>query len=186
MRRRLRCILMVLFLVSGLGISAAAAMKTGSITVSWGCSSGSATLYKVGAPISGGYMLKQEFGGGIITRKDVSSGALAQWLSEHAEYEGWTLPADEQGEAEFTRLEQGLYLLVQNRGADGYYPYVPFLVELPYEGQWHLQANPKLEPYPTEQPRTGQGWQPIPGILGMILSGTGLAVCICCGKKEKR
>lgn len=186
MRRWLMRILLVVVLLSGIGVPAAAEMKTGSITVSWGCSSGSATLFKVGAPISGGYMLKQEFGGGIITRKDVASGALAQWLFEHAEYEGWTLPADERGRVEFSRLEQGLYLLVQNRGAEGYYPFEPFLVELPYEGQWHLQANPKMEPYPSEQPRTGQGLEPIPGILGMVLSGTGLGLCILNGKRKKR
>lgn len=177
MRRRLGCILMVLFLLCGMKITAAAAVETGSITVDWGCSTGSVTLYKVGSPISGGYMLRREFGGGIITDRDVSSEALAQWLWEHAEYEGWILPADERGRAEYQRLEEGLYLLVQNRAADGYYPFSPFLVELPYEGQWHLQANPKMEQYPTEQPRTGQGLEPIPGILGVIFSGAGLAVC---------
>lgn len=184
MQRRLWCIVLVVVLASGAAVTASAAVQTGTITVEWGQSSGSAALYKVGVPISGGYMLKQEFGGGIITRKDVSSEALAQWLSEHAQYQGWTLPADERGRAEFSRLEQGLYLIVQDKAAAGYYSFVPFLVELPYEGQWHLLANPKMEPYPEEQPKTGQGLEPLPGIVGMVLSGIGLIACILSKKRK--
>lgn len=185
MQRRVFCILAAVWLMAVTGISAAAAVETGSITVDWGCSSGSATLYKVGTPISGGYMLRQEFGGGIISREDAGSRTLAQWLSEQTEYEGWTLPANEQGMAEFPRLEEGLYLLVQHQAADGYYPFGAFLVELPYEGQWYLQARPKMEEFPTEQPRTGQGAEPIPGVIGVLLSGGGLLLCLARRRTEK-
>lgn len=184
MRRKLVCVLMTVLMLLGLGIKSGAVEETGSIRVDLRFDSGAVTLYKVGSPISGGYMLKQEFGGGIVSKKDVSSGALAQWLEEQAESEGWTLPADEQGYADFFRLEEGLYLLVQNRAADGYYPFSPFLVELPYEGQWHIQANPKMEEYPTEQPQTGQSMEPYFWMTGMVFSGAGLLACLL-GKRKR-
>lgn len=183
MGKRMLCILMAAWLLRGL-VQPAAAVETGSITVDWGCETGSVTLYKVGTPISGGYMLRREFGGGIITDKDVASAALAQWLYEHAEYEGWTMPADEEGQAEYLRLEEGLYLLIQNQPAQGYYAFLPFLVELPYEGQWHIQANPKMALYGEEQPMTGQGLEPFAGGVGMVLSGMGLLGLTKRRKKE--
>lgn len=186
MRRKLVCILITVLVLLGLESESAAATQTGSIRVDLRFDSGSVTLYKVGSPISGGYMLRQEFGGGIISKKDVSSGVLAQWLEEQTESEGWTLPADEQGYADFSRLEEGLYLLVQTQAANGYYPFQPFLVELPYEGQWHIQANPKMEEYPTEQPQTGQSMAPFFWMGGMTASGIGLLGCLMMLRKRKR
>lgn len=184
MGRRVLWVVLALFLTVTVVAAPAGAVETGSITVEWGKESGSVTLFKVGSPISGGYMLRQEFGGGVITKKDVSSQALAQWLWEHVEYEGWTLPADEQGRAEYQRLEEGLYLIIQNQGAQGYYPFPAFLAELPSEGQWNVLARPKMEEYPTEQPRTGQGMGLYFGIAGMMGSGVLLAALL--PKKRKR
>ena len=184
MRRWFCCVLLTTWMLLGTCNTAAGVVNTGSITVNWGQKSGSVTLFRVGAPISGGYMLRQEFGGGIITKEDVASRALAQWLCERVEYEGWTLPGDDRGGAEFQRLEEGLYLIVQNGAAEGYYPFLPFLAELPCEGQWHVQANPKMEQYPTQQPRTGQGMEPFLGMAGMILSGTAGVLLVKTRKKR--
>lgn len=185
MRRGFVCVLLTIWLLTGLAQPAVAAVQTGSITVSWGTDSGSVTLYRVGTPISGGFMLRQEFGGGIISDWDVSSHALAQWLYEQAEYEGWTIQANELGEAEFPRLEQGLYLLVQERAPEGYYPFLPFLVALPYEGQWHLRAEPKMEKYPGEQPRTGEDGSIYAAAVTMAVSGMGIVFCMF-RKRKKR
>lgn len=182
MGRRLLAALLAVGMVIFAGQTAAGAVNTGSITVDWGESSGSVTLFKVGIPVSGGYVLGQEFGGGVITRKDVTSYALAQWLCEHVEYEGWSLPADDNRAAEFKGLEQGLYLVVQNGPAEGYYPFVPFLVELPWEGQWNVLARPKLQRCSTEVPLTGQGSGVYVSFFGMILSGSTLVFLL---KKRK-
>lgn len=182
MRRRFCCVLLAAWMLFGTCNAAAGAVNTGSITVDWGEKSGSVTLFKVGAPVSGGYVLGQEFGGGIITKKDVASRSLAQWLCEHVEYEGWTLPANDQAVAEFRNLEEGLYLVVQNGAADGYYPFLPFLVELPCEGQWNVLARPKMEPYSVESPLTGQEGDVYFHFFGMILSGTSVFLLL---KKRK-
>lgn len=185
MRRKLVCVFITIILLLELGIKSGAVGETGSICVNLRFDSGAVTLYKVGSPISGGYMLKQEFGGGVLSKNDIFSSVLAQWLTEQVESEGWTLPADEQGLAEFSRLEEGLYLLVQNQATDGYYPFLPFLVELPYEGQWHIQANPKIEVYPTEQPQTGQSMEPYYWMIAMAVSGVGLMACWIAKRKRK-
>ena len=182
MRRRVLCVLAAVWVLLGSCISAEGTEITGSVTVDWGADTGSVTLFQVGTPISGGYVLGQEFGGGIVTGKDVSSRALAQWLCEHVEYEGWTQPANELSVAEFGRLEEGLYLIVQNGAADGYYPFLPFLVELPSEGQWNVLAKPKMESCPVEVPRTGQGMEPFSGMLGMVLSAAAAVMLL---KKRK-
>lgn len=173
MRRRLLCVLITVWLMTGLGV-AAGAVSTGSITVDWGREGGSVTLFQVGEPISGGYMLRKEFGGGVIPEKDAASQVLAQWLWDHVEYEGWALPGEDGGVAEFQQLEEGLYLIVQNRAPEGYYPFSPFLVELPCQGQWHVQAVPKMQQYPTELPPTGQGQELEICCFGMLFSALGL------------
>ena len=182
MGRRGLCVLVAVWMAVSLGRPASAAVKTGSITVEWGQPDGSVTLFKVGTPVSGGFMLMQEFGGGVVTEKDVASQALAQWLCEQVEYEGWTLPADDRGMADYQRLEEGLYLIVQNGAAEGYYPFVPFLVKLPSEGQWNVLAKPKMQQAPGESPRTGQDMAPYIGSAGMGISA---AVLILLVKKRK-
>lgn len=176
MRRRILCVLAAVLMILGNSAVAEGTANEGSITVDWGEISGSVTLFKVGTPVSGGYTLGQEFGGGIITRKDVASQALAQWLCEHVQYEGWTLPAGDRAVAEFGNLEAGLYLIVQNGAPEGYYPFLPLLVELPWEGQWNVLAKPKMERYPSGIPLTGEGRGLYFGFFGMILSGVSLVL----------
>lgn len=148
-------------------------LRSGSIYAS----SGTLTLYMVGDEISGGYRLKESFGGGVISVKDTQMEELPHWLAEQAEG-GTTLEIDVAGTVEFSGLKEGLYLVVQREASDGFYPVEPFLVRLPWmEEQWYLEARPKLEQYPQETPQTGQSLMPVLSAVMMLLSGSGLVLC---------
>jgi len=149
---------------------------------------GAVTLYRVGVPISGGYRLLEAFGGGVVREEDAFSPYLAQWLAQSAQ-NGTTLLLDADGCAEFSRLDDGLYLLTQTEDMDGFYRIEPFLVSIPYEGVWNLQANPKTQPIADGEvwqapPATGQHPAPILGAMGLVVSGVGLFLCL--GRKKRK
>lgn len=176
MLRKIGAFLLSVVLLTGLGRTAAAAEETGSIRITMQPKKGEVTLYYVGEPVSGGYRLTEAFGGGYIKEEDANSPYLAQWLGE-TEVQGIQRLLDADGSAEFSRLEAGLYLLKQTEAAEGEDLTSPFLIQLPYCGQWNIQANPKTGSM-TEVPRTGQGPEPFLGVTGMVLSGMGLIVCL--------
>lgn len=184
MRRKIGCIFFAIILLTGLGRPAAAAEETGSIRVTLKSSGGELTLYHVGSPAPGGYRLENDFGGGLIKEEDVYSPILAQWLAETAEEGGKPLLLDADDSAEFSRLEEGLYLLMQTETEYGRYPIEPFLVALPYDGQWNIQANPKTQRIEAESPQTGQSPLPFLGAAGMLFSGTGLILCFAKRKRK--
>lgn len=182
MKHNRLAVLLALVLVLGMPLRCLAA-ETGSMRVALGqegqvTQGGSVTIYRVGTPISGGYRLSEAFGGGVVAWEDVYSVSLAAWLAELAEFGGTELLLDADGYADFTGLSQGLYLLVQEQITPGYYPMAPFVVELPYEGQWDIQANPKHEPLPEVNPRTGQSLLPVLACLSLPFSGLGVAVLV--------
>ena len=157
--------------------------QTGSMRVSLGredtvTKGGSVTIYQVGTAISGGYRLSEAFGGGVVAWEDVYSVALANWLAEQAKSGGTELLLDADGYAGFTGLTEGLYLLVQEQPTPGYYPMAPFLVELPYEGEWDILANPKEQRLGDSSPKTGHGAQPLAACGGLLLSGLGIAILV--------
>ncbi len=174
MRRKVWSALFAAALLLNLGAAAAAAENTGSIRVVLGMEEGEVSLYPVGVRIEGGYLLRDAYGGGFIQEKDAMSAALAQWLVETRGKEVQHRLLDADGAADFSRLEEGLYLLVQTKVQPGYTPISPFLIPIPCGGQWHVQANPKTE---SEPPSTGQGIEPFLGAAGMVLSGMGLLKC---------
>ena len=186
MLRRMICVLFALIVLMGVPLRSEAT-QVGSIRVVLGkdeevVSSGSVTLYRAGKAISGGYRLSEAFGGGVVAWEDADSPALAWWLAEQAgrgrQLTDWLRFCD--GEPRDCRL----YLLVQDQAAEGYYPMVPFLVQLPYEGQWDVQAVPKTERLPEELPKTGQDPTPILAAGGMVVSGRGLV--LLAGRRKRR
>lgn len=182
MRRNIISLLMALLMVLGMNLRCYAA-ETGSMQVDLGkegqvTKGGSVTIYRAGTPIAGGYRLTEAFGGGVVALEDVYSVALAAWLAELAEFGGTELLLDADGNADFTGLDEGLYLLVQEQPTPGYYPMAPFVVELPYKGQWDIQANPQSEPLPEVIPKTGQSIFPLIAGVTMVYSGLGVAVLV--------
>ena len=185
MFRRMWAVVLAVMLLPLLGLRTMAAEETGSIRVTMQRGektvSGAVTLYRVGEPIPEGYRLAADFGGGIVRQEDAQSPYLAQWLAEMAGQQGMSRSLED-GTAEFTRLEPGLYLLVQTETEDGYLAVKPFLVELPCQGQWNVHAYPKNQA--AELPATGQSPLPILGGIGMVLSSVGLA--LCAGRRRKK
>lgn len=187
MKRKLLCALVALMLLGAMPGNCRGG-EMGSMRVSLNRENqenkgGSVTIYRAGTPISGGYRLTEAFGGGVVAREDVYSVALAAWLAEQAKFGGTELLLDARGCADFTGLSEGLYLLVQQTPTPGYCPMAPFLVELPYEGQWDLQANPISEPLPEVIPQTGQS--PLPILAALTLPYTGLAVAVLVRKRRR-
>lgn len=189
MIRKLVCILFAAVVVLGAGARANAAERSGKIRVSLDAgelpvTNGAITLYQVGTPAPDGYRITEGFGGGIVKEADATSSHLAQWLAETAGEAGRTLYLDVDGNVTFSNLEEGLYLVMQTERMDGFYPIKSFLVTLPSDGQWEVQAYPKTEPIVIENPQTGQPIAPLLGAMGLVASGVGLYLCVD-GRRKK-
>lgn len=144
---------------------------------------GAVKLYQVAQQGPEGYLVSDSFGGGLVKTEDALSSSLAQWLAQTAEGGGITRLLDADGCAEFTRLPDGLYLVVQSEKMDGFYPFEPFLVTIPMDGERDIQVSPPVFPIVAESPATGQDMQPFLGVAGMVVSGFGLALCAM-GKRK--
>jgi len=154
----------------------------------------------------GNYFFSQEFTN--IKIEDIASPNAPKTQQEFynnnkSNYDFYTQTQTvENGKATFSGLSTGLYLIVQNRAADGFSKLGAFLVSVPYmedgEYQYHVTAAIKSElerePEPTEPPptepddpklpQTGQLNWPIPL---MVVAGLGLFAAgwvLCFGKKR--
>lgn len=163
-------------------VTASAAENRGSIQIELDTDdlpviNGAVTLYQVGIRIEEGYRITENFGGGIVRQSDADSDKLALWLAESADEPGMRMLLDADGNAVFSELEEGLYMLVQTERIDGFYPIYPILLSIPQEDVWNQKILREPVPVVTEIPKTGQSPIPFLGILGMLLSGTGLLLC---------
>ena len=180
--------LVLLCVLAGVVPAAKAAEAYGSVRVKLDAqdlavTNGAVTLYQVGYRVEDGYRIAESFGGGIIRQQDADSTHLAQWLAESAEENGITMLLDADGNAIFSDLEEGLYILVQTERMDGFYSILPVLLTIPEGDQWNLDVYRQPVPVVTEIPKTGQSPAPFFGILGMILSSAGLILCSKKGRK---
>ena len=117
---------------------------------------GKVTVYRVGQiqDVDGDYIfiLTDEYAGSQVSLEDLQSKAAAKALADYAaesDLQGEEESIDKNGDVSFPDLELGLYLIVQTKAADGYYPADPFLVSVPmYDGTRYLYdvvATPKVE-----------------------------------------
>lgn len=185
MIRKMVCTLFAAVMLLNLSTGANAA-EDGSIRVSLNLGelpavNGSLTLYQVGTPVEEGYRLTEGFGGDIVKEEDAQSPHLAKWLAEGAGDSGVDRLLDVDGNAKFSHLQEGLYLVVQREKTDGFHPLEPFLLKLPNDGRWQLQVNAEPEPIVVDEltnPQTGQPAAPFLGAMGLVGSGIGLYLCI--------
>lgn len=190
MFKRLSCALVSLGMVMALGGPALAA-ETGTIRVTLQngeslVPDGSVVLYYVGSVVDEDYRLTEEFGGGIIREEDALSPALANWLAEEAQEDGWEKSLDGFGSAEFGELQEGLYLIAQEEPSTGYHLMEPMLVQIPCQMQWHVQSYPSMEEIVWEAPQTGDSFPLLFGIIGIVVSGSGLMVCTYQNRRRRR
>lgn len=182
MVRKLVSTVFAAMLLLSLGMQVSATEADGSIRVSLDLGelpaiNGSLTLYQVGTPVTDGYRIAEGFGGGIVKTEDAQSPHLAKWLAEGAGEAGLRLPVDVDGNAAFSNLAEGLYMVVQQERIDGFHVIEPFLVLLARDGAWNVQIDLEPAPIIAENPQTGQPVTPLLGAMGMVVSGVGLYLC---------
>ena len=172
MRRGGMAVILAAVLLVAVTQPALAVGELGSIRVTAepGMAGSTLMLSYVGILWAEGLQLMPEFGGGYVTREDMHSGELAQWLQEQA-WEGLERTVDEEGVAMFTGLPEGVYLLYQRTGSMD-----PVLLRLPEEdGSWMAQIRVTLDPQ-YEVPATGQPVTPVLAAMGMVLSAFGIGI----------
>lgn len=182
MVRRLVLILTAAVLLMGTGLPTQAAQARGTIRLclNYGAERsepGTVMLFKAAQCVGQDYKLEEHYGGGLIKGEDIHAPELASWLAERTGEDGTRRMLDADGAADFSHLEEGLYLAVQTETPEGFLSFSPFLIPMPYDGQWEIQANPKTGQIMTESPRTGEHPSPLLGAMGLVLSGMALAVC---------
>ena len=126
---------------------------------------GELTLYQVAAvKRTGGslsYAYTGDFTGCGVPLGDLSDSTLADQLAKYLP----TVPAvaaqqnvDEEGYADFTKLPQGLYLVMQTEASHGYEAIKPFLVSIPLpDGDswiYDVDATPKVGATIPDTPET--------------------------------
>lgn len=164
-------------------------------------SGGMLTLYRVGDvhEEDGNYdfILNSDFAGSGVALSALSSAELPDTLAQYAEKQklpGITQDIGSDGKVSFQNVSPGLYLIVQNKAAEGYNKAESFLVSLPYMENgsyvYNVDASPKVElekepakpvtpskPDPS-LPQTGQLNWPIPVLIiaGLLLFSVGWAL----------
>ena len=133
------------------------------------------------------------------TEKKALAAGLEAYVKQN-DIKGQSVEVDRNGHAEWTDLEQGLYLIVQTGQADGYAPIQTFLISVPetVDGAYiyEINAKPKTgtvdtpeDPTPDNKnavpsdsklPQTGQLWWPVP-----VLVIVGI-LCVFIGWYRKR
>lgn len=105
------------------------------------------------------FALTPEFEGSGVNLSDLNAEGLAKVLAKYAavnDIDGTTIKTNDNGFALFDGLAPKLYLVMQERGASGYYPIAPFLVSLPMTSEdgreliYDIDASPKVEPVPVK------------------------------------
>ena len=147
---------------------------------------GSITLYHVAGPGSDGrYISTPAFSGCGIDPNGSRSPDDARTMEAYAaenDVSGRTGDLGPKGTACFYGLEPGLYLLVQEKAAEGYLPVEPFFVSIPHLSDGvlydHVEASPKCAPQSPSPglPQTGQLRWPVALLtaLGLLCLSAGL------------
>lgn len=122
---------------------------------------GKYALYHVANIIEGGYTLDftytDDFKDNGMELNDLNKDDLASHLASYAlsrKINSYNQNGNEKGIIQWENLELGLYLVVQTKQSDNYYPIDPFLISIPLANAnnddwlYHIEASPKVEPLP--------------------------------------
>lgn len=211
-----RCVLTALLVLSLICSCYAAgpidAERVGSISVlieynDHAVSGGTLTAYHIAVPtwIGEDYVFEftQSFDNCELSLSELDQKETAIAFSEYVlaqSISGITRRINMDGEAKFENLPVGLYLIIQEQAANGYFPIEPFLISIPMmEGDkwiYDVDATPKIDierepqpinpPKPPDIPQTGQLKWPIPllTISGIVFFALGWALIFKSKKKK--
>lgn len=179
-------ILAAMVLLLALPVSAVGELGSVRVTAAEAMAGSRLRLSYVGILTEHGLQLTGEFGGGFVPKEDLQTRELAQWLQEQ-KHEALEKEIGDDGTVMFTGLPEGVYLLHQTEAAPGYYPIVPMLIRLPEaDGTWFAQVSPKVEKEGYNPPGTGQSMAPVLGMIGMVLSASGIGICSGVWRKRRK
>lgn len=224
--------ILALFLLSTANISTAYAAtvpdlsKEGSITVAMRDSEtgnavpgGTMTLLQAGnvheEDGNFSFVLTEGFSGSNQPLSNIETAAVAENLAAYAKKQnikGTTITIGEDGIASFSAVKPGLYLLIQEQAASGYYAVTPFLVSVPLleNGSYlyDIDATPKMErldmklnppgpepsmgpapppqPSPNNPPKTGDMTQPGLWLTMLCGSAAGIVFLLLFRKRPKK
>lgn len=218
MRKRVISLILTLILLGSLSSSVSAHEvpdfeRLGSIPITMAyngkpVSGGSLIVYRVADVVSedGNYrfVYTENFTSCTIPVTELASSQLPEELAKIAQEKklaGITQVVDQNGQATFSNLKLGLYLVVQKQAAEGYKKINAFLVSVPRNNNGHyiydVDTTPKNLPGPETEPttssstdsnlpQTGQTNWPIPvlAVGGLLLITAG--ICLRMGGKRKR
>lgn len=174
---------------------------------------GSLLVYKVGQIFEDdgnyGFELTKDFAASKLSLADVQSRTLAKDLDAYVKeknIKGTGVKIGKDGKAKLEDMELGLYLVMQDEPAPGYYPVNSFLIALPTmedgEYRYDVDGSPKVspivqvppttepeEPMPTDPqlPQTGAMNWPVPLMCAgsIVLIGIGLSVFFSDKRKQQ-
>lgn len=192
----MRIVALVAVLVAAItlvfGTPSVALAQTGSITLTQHdpdqtpIGGGKATIYQVGTISGSSYQYTGAFAslGDDLTShipKDpdkgkVDSGYLdrLESIAKQSNEQLQTVDIDTKGQATFNNLQPGAYLVVQAEPAPGYNSFNRFLVTIPLNGSYTVNASPKLDPVtttPSDTSTPGNGNPSSGGSTGGTPSG---------------
>lgn len=190
-RGRVAAVALAVLLMAALALIPARPAKAeqpGSITITQhdpsqkAIGGGKVAIYRVGSISGSSYQYVGDFAtiGDDLTshipndpeKGKVDSAYLDQLEDIARQSDGQTMDIDSRGNAKFSGLEPGVYLVVQTQAASGYNAFDRFLVTIPWEGSYDVDASPKLDPVTTTTPGNPGGGTPS-GNPGTPSGGTG-------------
>lgn len=213
MTKRILSLICALMLLALLAVPTAAEVvdtaKLGSITIQMkhegkAVPGGELTIYRVAQIDGTQFVYLPDYASCQIPLDDLSSAKLPTTLAalvKMKNLKGTMGTIDANGKITFSTLETGLYLVVQTKPADDFYPVNPFLVTLPgtKDGRYiyDVDASPKVELKPEETtkptettapptttapgtyiPQTGQTNWPVPALTAGGLFCIGFGWCL--------
>lgn len=144
-------------------------------------SGGTVTISRIGTRDGQDFRITDGLADWILTEQEVTSESFLKEIQFRFTKGQDCLITGDNG-AVFEKLPEGLYLITQTDPAEGYFPFVPFLVELSSDRLMQVTAEPPVIRV-AEIPKTGDYPAPIIGAMGIGLS-VALLMVLADGRKK--
>lgn len=181
------CLIGAACMVMVMSLPVKAADREGSIRVIpvWGgkqIAGGEVSVSRIGDRTEDGFRVTDGLANWTVSEQEIFSGSCMGWLLEQADGKAVLSSVNQEGEAVFEGLGEGLYLVQQKKAASGFLAFSPFLLSIPEGGSWDVVREVKAV-HAGESPRTGDRHIPLIGAMGLGLSVAVLMVLVDQHKK---